>query len=216
MAAVVPQGGQAAANLGAGQSVVARVEGAVEHLAERPLGDAVPAQPHAGDEDLLVQAQAAAPHQHQAGHGCGAGVLQARQNHGGDPVDPGVRAEEVRPQDAGGLAHERVAQVDVDDAGNAPGLLIEGDRPQFAGAQPRVQSGHRVLPGAGQIRDGEDLRVGEFGADLVQERLVGHAQRLVDHAPARPRGQVHGGLAVLVAAGQGRQLLVEPPAAGQG
>ena len=67
-----------AAHLGAGQAVAARVEGAVQDRVQRVLGDAVPAQPHAGDEDLLVQAQAAAPHQHQAGHGGGAGVLQPR------------------------------------------------------------------------------------------------------------------------------------------
>lgn len=76
--AVVPQGRQVATHLGTGQAVAAGVEGAVQDLVQRLLGDAVPAQAHAGDEDLLVQAQAAAPHQHQAGHGGGAGVLQPR------------------------------------------------------------------------------------------------------------------------------------------
>ena len=57
-----------------------------------------------------------------------------------------------------------------------------------------------------------------FGGGHEEENPVvwTFSQEKLSHAPARPRGQVHGGLAVLVAAGQGRQLLVEPPAAGQG
>ena len=78
VAAVVPQGCQVTAHLGAGQPVAARVEGAVQDLMQRVLGNAVPAKPHAGDEDLLMQTQATAPYQHQAGHGGGAGVLQPR------------------------------------------------------------------------------------------------------------------------------------------
>ena len=78
MTAVVPQGCQVTAHFGAGQAVAARVEGAVQDLVQRLLGDAVPAQPHTGDENLLMQAQATAPHQHQAGHGGCAGVLQPR------------------------------------------------------------------------------------------------------------------------------------------
>ena len=78
MAAVVPQGRQVTTHLGAGQPVAARVEGSVQDLMQRVLGDAMPAQPHTGDEYLLVQTQAAAPHQYQAGHGSGAGVLQPR------------------------------------------------------------------------------------------------------------------------------------------
>ena len=125
-------------------------------------------------------------------------------------------AEEVGTQDAGGLAHERVAQVDVDDPGDAPGLLIEGHWPQPARVKPGVQAGHRVLPGACQVRDREDARIGQLGADLLQGWLVGHGEGLIHHAPAGLRGQVHGCLGLLVAAGQGGQLLIEPATSGQG
>ena len=125
-------------------------------------------------------------------------------------------AEQVGTQDAGGLAHERVAQVDVDDTGDAPGLLIEGHRPQPARLEPGIQACHRVLPGARQVRDREDARIGQLGADLLQGWLVGHGEGLIHHAPAGLRGQVHGCLGLLVAAGQGGQLLIEPAASGQG
>ena len=109
-----------------------------------------------------------------------------------------------------------MAQVDVDDAGDAPGLLIEGHRTQPARLEPRVQAGHRVLPGARQVRDREDARVGQLGADLLQGRLMGHGEGLIHHTPTGLRGQVHVRLGPLIAAGQGGQLLVETPAAGKG
>ena len=102
----------------------------------------------------------------------------------------------------------------MDDAGGAPGILIEGDRPQLAGAQPGVQADQRILPGARQVRDREDARVGQLGPDVLKKRLVGHAQSLVHYAPARLGGEVHRDLAVLIAARQGGQLLVELAASG--
>ena len=196
---IVPQVRQVTADRLLRQLVAARVEGAVQHAGKFVLSDAVSAQPHAGDENLLVQAQASAPHEHQPGQGGGAGVLQIRQHHRRHSAHLGARAEEVRPQGAGGLAHEWVSQVDVDDPGHAPGFLVEGDWPQASRCQAGVKARQGILPGAPQLRYGEDRRVSFLAACLCQNRLIRQAQRLVHDPPTRHRRQVHPLLVIFVA-----------------
>ena len=99
---------------------------AVERLVERCLGLLLghrppAAQPDAGEEDLLVQAHAAATDQHHPRDRGDERLRQVVDDDRGDPVQRRVDAPQRAAQQPLRLLHDRMAEVDVDQVAAAFG-----------------------------------------------------------------------------------------------
>ena len=118
-AVLVPQLRQRAADRPVGEHQILGVQGLVEHRLHLLLGHRLAPDPDAGEEDLLVQPQAAAADQDEPRDGGDAGLREAVGDDRGHPVHRRVDAEQRGAQGAGGALQQRVPEVDVDQVARA-------------------------------------------------------------------------------------------------
>ena len=116
--------------------------GAVERLLEQLLGallaDGLAAgESGAGEEDLLVEAEAGPTDEDEAGDGDGEGLVETGHDHGADPLQRALATPQRRPEPPGGALEQRAAEVHVDDVRVLDQhLRVEGDR--LGGASGRA------------------------------------------------------------------------------